>query len=120
MADFKPSQVVLRASPLIGTMGRAETESAAALVVHACKRHGDKWQAVTTDMVVGAIRVAGPDSPLGMLIRNPFLKPDFIALVAGGFATRSDDDGVVSYELTAKGLAALQRWVWPEEEAGRG
>lgn len=115
MADqgpsFKPSQVEILPSPLIATMGRAETESAAALIVHTCAANGDAWQAVSTDMVVRAVRDAGPDSTIGQIVRNPFLAPDFVGLVAAGFATRSAVDGATSYALTENGIARLGRWV---------
>lgn len=112
---FKPSEVVLRpVIPLMATMGRAERELAAAMIVRTCAVKGDAWQPVGPATIGEVIR-ADLDAklePWTGLNSNPFCpSPDFRDLVKHGFArwTAGDDKGPL--ELTAKGIEALRRWV---------
>lgn len=114
MADFKPSNVVLARPPLVATMGRAELEAGAALIVRTLQRNGDTWRVVTMDEVVQAIDadIAENVEPIASLNRNPFLRPDVRGLAKDGFAVVTD----TTVELTDKGLEALRRWVKQHKE----
>lgn len=110
--DFKPSDVVITTpTPLVGTMGQAEAEFAAALIVCVLRDSGDVWGPVAWKHVGAIVRrdVAENREPLWSLCTNPFLRPDAFRLAADGFATISDDHETV--EFTTKGVEALRRWV---------
>ncbi len=114
--DFTPSQVFLNCiPPLTATMGRAEREHAAALLVRACQVMGDRWQPVTPAMLGEVIQadLAAQAEPLSSLNRNPFFCPDFHDLAAKGFARWTEEDGKGPLELTERGIEALRRWVRP-------
>jgi len=133
-APFKPSQVVLNTlpmPPLVGTMGHAECEHAASLLVLTCATNGDTWAPVTATQVGEAIEsaVEAGTEPWSSLSRNPFFRPDFMELVNRGFAQKTseespDEAGVFrkrealppfcrgdTIEFTAKGIEAMGRWV---------
>lgn len=113
-SEFRPSDVLLLALPLVGTMGRAEREYAAALVVRACQVLGDSWQPISPKQLGEVIAgdLAAKREPLTGLNRNPFLFPDFPDLIALGFVERTPEGQVA---FTVKGLEALRRWVKPSE-----
>jgi len=114
--DFKPSHVVLAVPPLTGTMGRAEREHAAAIIVRTCQVQGDEWKSVTEDQVMAMLTadLEAGTQPFVSLIKNPFFKPDPAALVAAGFAKRDGE----ALELTAKGIEALRPCVRLQEVSG--
>jgi len=111
---FRPSDVVLGTPPLVDTMGRAEAELAAALIVRACQVRGDAWQAVSPDAIVKVIQedVAAGREPVTSMNRNPFWRPDAHDLVKRGGAEWVGAEGVV-LRLTPKGLASLKKWATP-------
>lgn len=110
---FLPSQVVLSGIPLTGTMGRTEREVAAAYLVLACQFHGDRWQAVTAQMIREALDDADQKTGhvMSSVARNPFARPDFYDLVAKDFASGDLATSGAPIEFTAKGFDALERWV---------
>lgn len=112
MIDFKPSQVIIIVPPLVATMGRAESEHAAALLVLACQCHGDTWGSMTPRQVGEAIQWAldGNRDPWPSLNRNPFFKPDIYELVSKGFARWTENEGG-PVAFTDAGLERLRRWV---------
>lgn len=120
-AGFRPSDVILRVPPLTDTMRKTEIECAAALLVATLALRGDEWRPLLWSDVQEAARACrgekpeGPEGPedraasfLWDVQRNPFLRPDFPGLLAGGFATK-DDSGAITF--THEGLAALAKWV---------
>jgi len=115
MIDFKPSQVVLGVPPLVATMGCAEAEFAAALIVRACHALGNAWQPIAWKQIREVVLsdFDAKREPFASLIQNPFFRPDVHDLVERGCArwTTSDDSGEGSVELTADGLEKLRRWV---------
>ncbi len=121
MPDFLPSQVQLVVPPLAGTMGRAEVEFAAALIVRACQVLGDRWQPISWKQSVEAFKAdrdAGRE--FGRLMENPVFRPDAYDLVKRGFAqwgsTRSGEGDTV--ELTDKGFECMRRWVLGKKGTG--
>lgn len=102
--DFKPSQVLLTAQPLTATMGKSEIEYAAALIVRVCQVNGDRWQPITTEMLVATVhsdldekqtrrtrpralqrnqqRGAHPSAQRFQPLRGPFFRPDVHATVS--------------------------------------
>lgn len=114
MPDFKPSQVRLDIPPLVGTMGIAQCEHAACMLVRACQVSQDTWAAHTPRSLFSAIEadVKAGGEPLRSLMRNPFFTPDFDVLVADGFAVFTDSDTRFSpIEFTDKGFEALIPYV---------
>ena len=110
---FKPSQVVLASIPLVGTLGHAELEYAAALIVRTCQVHGDVWAAhpwTTIGPTLKADRDAGTE-PMASLLRNPFFCPDVHLLVEEGFARWTAEPGSGPVELTPLALGSFGRWV---------
>lgn len=102
MTTLRPSDVHLGVIPLVGTLGRAELEHAAALLVRACQLHEDKWQPVSLEMV-GATIAHDSTNLVGALpfwITNPFMaRPDFYGLLRRGYATRDPPDASTPDEL---------------------
>lgn len=117
---MKPSDVVLGVPPLCGTMGRAELEHAAALIVRTCAVLGDAWRPVAPKDVGIVLNtdVLGHVEPFAKLIENPFFKPDFFALAESEFA-RWTAEPKGPMELTEAGLAAITKWVRPPADEPR-
>ena len=110
-----PSQIVLRAPlPLTDTMGRAEREVAAALIVRTCHVHGDKWQPVTPRMIGEVIKQDLDDGtePFKTMNLYPFARPDFRDLIKAGYGEGGGEGGQ-PIALTEKGLLAIQKWARP-------
>ena len=119
MIDFKPSHVVLRVPPLTATMGKAEIEAAASMLVRVCHALGDEWQSVTWQQIADVMRedMASKREPFASMLTNPFFRPDIHAAIARDFMG-GDPKGEVAF--TMKGLEALRRWVAPERAAKGG
>lgn len=133
---FPPSSVVLRSPLLCDTLGKAEREVAAALIVRTCAVHGDRWRPVELDQLLEVFRAdaAAIRSPWGGLaeaISRGLLFPDFAGLLAHGFAVaRGPEGGPAILELTPLALERIGKWSvvgwWsepdlealPEEELG--
>jgi hypothetical protein len=114
IVPFKPSQVELGPVPLCATMGHAEAEFAAALIVLACRARGDEWQAVTWKQVgeVALADLKAEREPACLWLTNPFFRPDAHDLVKRGYARWiGSDDGISPVELTPEGIEKLRRWV---------
>jgi hypothetical protein len=112
--SFKPSDVVLHAPPLAGTMGKAEREHAAALMVRACQQYGDEWGAVPWSAVKSVILadVESKREPVSSLMSNPFFRPDVKSLADAGYCTITGELGKIeSATFTVKGIRALMMWV---------
>lgn len=119
---FAPSEVVLHAIPLVGTLGRTEREMAAALIVRACQVNGDTWQPVTPKMIREMLERDAADGvePMASLNRNPFARPNFWELVAEGYAS-GDPAKHEPLALTEKALAKIRKYrrpVVPSEDGG--
>lgn len=114
-SGFPPSAVLLDRSfpPLIDTFGKTEVEIAAAFVVRACQVEGDRWQPVTMTALGRVLRadMEAKTDPLYALSANPFARPDFHRLVAGGYAKWDGDGEPKALELTPAGITALAKWV---------
>jgi hypothetical protein len=116
--DFKPSDVHLGPVPLCGTLERCEIECAAALMIGVLQVLELDWQRLTPLMMGTALRSA-LDAKLEPYVSwntNPFLRPDFDALLSKGFVKRYEDDR--SMELTDAALNRIRRWVTPKPNAG--
>lgn len=113
---FTPRQVLLAPVPLVGTMGRAEVECAAAILVRVCQVRGT-WGPVGFEEVGPVLK---DDVESGHALRstwlNPFLRPDFGDLVKRGFATWAGEPFKSALELTDAGREALTRWVRPSDD----
>jgi hypothetical protein len=114
--SFKPSEVFLITfPPLVGTMGKAEVEAAASMLVRVCQVDGNEWKPCSPQEV-GLTLKADIDNkvePWTSLNRNPFFRPDFHELVALGFARFTTEDEHAPIEFTEQGLEAMRRWVRP-------
>lgn len=113
MIDFTPSQVYLAAIPLCATMGRAESEFAAALIVRTCQLLGDEWRSVSPRQIGEMLRddLEAKREPMASLSHNPFFRPDVWELVSRGFAQWIGEPGKSPVELTDCGLERLRPWV---------
>lgn len=108
-----PSQIVLIVPPLVATLGKAEIEHAAAVIVRACHANGDRWQPVTWEQVAAALRSDGAANtqPFAALIRNPFFRPDVHALIRAGFA-RVTVEEPMTVELTEEAISRIAaKWM---------
>lgn len=110
---FLPSAVALVVPPLVGTMGCAEREQAACLIVRACQALGDTWKPIDLEELNGVIKadLEQGHEPLASLNRNPFFKPDLWLLADGTYGRWTGTPGESPIELTDKGIAALKRWI---------
>ena len=114
--EFRPSEVSLTDSfpPLVATMGRAELESAATLLVRAFQVRGDAWQDVQLGDLLEVMRhdADGGVEPLASMVTNPFIKPDFWGLIEGGFAAAIlVEKKLEAIRFTAEGLERLRKVV---------
>lgn len=91
-----------------------------ALLVATLALRGNTWRPVLWSEVQEVAKAAieageaatGEDSAarfMSTICRNPFLRPHFPGLLAGGFATR--DEATDTIALTPEGIAALAKWV---------
>lgn len=119
MPDYKPSDVVLLPIPLVGTFGKAFAEYAATLLVRACARRGDIWQAVEPKEMGAAIKADLEEKvePLFELRLNPFFRPDMLELVKRGYAEWTGKVGG-AVQFTAEGFTAMERWVRGSKDDG--
>lgn len=110
--DFRPSDVDLRRSfpPLVGTMGHAEAEFAATLIVRVCQVRGDAWQDVGIDAIGEVITadLGAEREPLHSMNRNPFCGANPHDLVKRGCAEWVGEPGG-TLRFTQKGFAGLRR-----------
>lgn len=119
--EFLPSQVSLGGPlPLTDTMGRAERECAAAILVRTSQVKGDQWQFLLPAVIGEVLKaeVAAGSQPWERLNRNPYMpSPDFHELVDEGYAEFEfrragyEYKGDPAIRLTDKGLRALRRWL---------
>lgn len=119
--EFTPSQVTLIGPlPLTDTMGRAERECAAAILVRASHVKGDQWQYLPPPAIGEVMKadIEAGNQPWERLNRNPFMPfPDFHDLVEEGFAEFErrrhgyEYKGDPAVSFTEKGLRALRRWL---------
>lgn len=118
--DFKPSDIVLAAIPLVDTMGKAEAELAAALLLIGLQHSGDEWRALPAREMGLALQPL-VDKPPVKYWSNPFVHPDFGELVKRGFAEFIEHDGNArgALRFTAKGIEAVRRRVQPSESSIR-
>lgn len=109
---MKPSDVRLGIPPLVGTMGHAEVEYAAALVVRTCQQNSDRWQPVSLQALVAVIKadVEEKREPNFSFSTNPFFRPNFRALAKSKFGRWTGKAGESSLELTEIGIGVLERW----------
>jgi hypothetical protein len=112
MTTYKPSQVVLYAPPLVGTMHKAESEFGAAMIVRALAKRGDEWRPIPSAEVFEVAREDDKsDDPIwSKLYKNPFFKPDVHKLIADGYA-RWVEVETQTVEFTEKGFEAMRKWV---------
>lgn len=104
---FPPSKISLNSSPpLIGTLGKAECEHAAACLIR-CYQVKGNWEPITHQEFYLMAREA--PGPLEVWFPNPLFKPDFKALVKEGYAVQVYD----GYDLTSVGLEKLAKWRLP-------
>jgi hypothetical protein len=85
--------------PLVGTLGRTETEVAAAVIIFAQERLGLAWGTPIGRAALGAClraAVKADVEPLVSWTRDPALMPDFDALVAGGWATADAESATLA------------------------
>lgn len=97
---MKPTDIYLGLPPLVGTFGRSELEHAAAVLVMAMQLR-DVWEPITWEDVEKAIE----KDPT--FAKNPFFKPSFFDLIAGGYAVMVDD----SMSFTKAGLERLENYM---------
>lgn len=125
--DFNPSDVDLTGSfpPLCATLGRTENESAAFYVVRTLIARDNEWRPVRwteiAEVIKSSMRLCeqlGKEAPsldrwTNDMATNPFLRPDFQALVDGGYAKWHGEEGEKNrpFELLEQGIERLRRWV---------
>lgn len=94
---------------MVGTMGHAESEHAASILVRVCQVKGDAWGPISPQACGETLDadIAAKASPFFQLSRNPFFRPDFTELVTKGFA-KWVAEARGPLEFTDKGLESLR------------
>jgi len=112
--DFKPSEIRLLApAPLMNTFGRAELETAAAILILGMAYRDDTWDAISPHDCIPAAHASFGDHSRSWLW-NPFLRPSFAGLYNAGFIDSMPDGGAqAAMYFTATGYAALVPWARP-------
>ncbi len=111
--DFKPSDVVLHPVPFVGIMGKSEIEFAAAVLVRVLQLRDDTWNPIAWQHF-GSLLASNPnDKILAPWGRNPFFRPDFVALTEAGYSETGPDSLVkdIRIQFTAAGFDALRKYV---------
>lgn len=106
-----PSAIRILVPPFVGSLGSAELEHAAALLVRACQVRGDRWQPMLYDEMEAVLKddIAQQRGPICRFLRSPFLSPDFARLVDGGWAAWHGEPGKL--ELAPRTIVAIaERW----------
>jgi len=116
----KPSEVLLDGGgyPLPDTLGRADFEMAAGMIVLACALYDDKWQPVSGPQIAYALEqnIRAGRMPWVALQKNPTVAaPSFQALADRGYARFTKSDRERSpIELTDKALDLIRaKWFRP-------
>lgn len=109
----------LRETPPLGaTLGRCEVEYAAALILLGLLHVlGRAWSESITESELGSAlseQFAAGIEPVRSWGRNPFLRPDFDALVARGLAERVDSPEGHVLTLTPAALERVAAHIQPE------
>jgi hypothetical protein len=104
-----PSAIRILVPPFVGTLGSAELEHAAALLVRACQVRGDRWQPMLYEEMEEALRddVSQGRGPLCRFLQSPFLSPDFARLVEGQWAAWHGEPGKGKLELAPRTIMAI-------------
>lgn len=102
--------------PLVGTLGRSELEQAAWFLAYICAKSGDTWREVPlSELVTTYGNLIADKHPM---TNNPFLNPDFPALVPAGFAVWGGDNSAEMAKrplaFTDAGIAAITKHYRPE------
>jgi hypothetical protein len=120
--DYLPSQVVLHRVPLVGTMGKAEIELAAAFLVRACVVLGDQWQAVRVSELARIAKedFAACNEPMLSWGKQPFVKPSPQLMVDRAFAEWTVDGTEDALLFTVQGREAMRRWVRVDSNTSAG
>lgn len=108
-----PSAIRIVVPPFVGTLGSAELEHAAALLVRACQVRGDRWQAMTYEEMEEVLKVDITEQrgPICRFLRSPFLSPDFARLVEGQWAAWIGEPGKGQLELAPRTIIAIaEKW----------
>lgn len=105
---------VLRATPLVGMFGRAESEQAAAMLVRTLQVNDRSWGPVQPkeigtmlDAELDEAKAAGKRHPWD----HPFFRPDFDGLIESGFARWVEQEGLTDrarpIEFTAQAILKM-------------
>lgn len=98
-----PDDISLDTSPpLVGTLGRAELEHAAACLIR-CHQVTGSWSPIDRATLVAVLRDS--PGPLGPWLSNPFFVPRFLDLVRAGLAERNEQRTAMT--LTDGALARI-------------
>jgi hypothetical protein len=109
--DFLPSDVTLAAVPLVGTMGSADIEHAAAVVIACLKIAGNTWSPIRAKEMGRIIRESADSDPMAFWASNPFFSADMGRLIREGYAIKSGPVDDESLELTPRAIEAVRPWV---------
>ncbi len=96
MIEPRPSEIDTSGVPLVGTLGRCETEVAAALYIEVCKRRGDRWQPIRPREVGETLKeMTNEEPPPDIVLSLRIVMPDFFALTKCGAVTMDGEHGPV-------------------------
>jgi len=109
-AGFLPADVVVHCMPLTDAFERSECEFAAGMIVLTLVARGNTWRriALAELRALAEEETAANRDPMTASACNPFIRPDFAALIGRGYADR-DETGAIGF--TTEGIAALAMWV---------
>lgn len=107
-----PSSITLHIPPLRGLFGAAGTELAAALLVIACKHHGDRWQPIGWDQFEEAMQsvVDSRRQPEYAILRGRLPNPEFDRLVELRLAAWHGQPGSGQLELAPGAILQIARY----------
>lgn len=97
--------------PFIDTFQKTEREIAMGCIIAALAFHGDRWAPLSLQQVQAWMREEKREVWTA-LFRNPFARPDFHALIEGGWVTATGEGEAQLLEVTDKTLARLVERKW--------
>jgi hypothetical protein len=107
-----PSELYLAPIPFVDTLGSAETELSAAIIVFALQKTTNTWRSLPSKELGEVMQKYGHEGWLYNLMRNPFCKPDWVRAARDGWLVGDDLDKHV-FTLRPEAVAKIAaKWLF--------